>query len=51
MDIKFNLDDIPLNKTLELHNMIMVIRSIFHEGNEYYLQVFLDKCLYKLWIT
>ena len=25
--------------TLELHNMIIVLRSIFHEGNKYYPQV------------
>ena len=49
MKIKFILDDdFPLKKTLELHNMIIVVRSVFDEGNKYYLQVFLDDCLCKL---
>ena len=49
MKIKFNFDDdFPLNKTLEIRNMVIVVRSIFHEGNKYYSQVFLDECLYKL---
>ena len=31
MKIKFNSDDdLPLNKTLELYNMIIVLRSVFH---------------------
>ena len=34
MKIKFNLDDeLPLNKTIELPNMIIVLRSAFHENN------------------
>ena len=49
MKIKFNLDnDLPLNQTLELRNMIIIIISVFHEGNKYYPEVFLDECLYKL---
>ena len=42
MKTKFNSDDddLPSNKTLELRNVIKVIRSVFHEGNKYYLQVF-----------
>ena len=46
--IKFNSDDsLPLMKTLELHNII-VNRFVFHEGSKYYLQDYLDKCLFKL---
>ena len=46
--IKFNTDgDLPLKKTLGLHNMVIVVRSIFHECNKYYLQVFLYEFLYK----
>ena len=42
MKIKFNSDDeLPLNKTI-------AVRSVFHENNKYYPQVFLDECLYKL---
>ena len=49
MKIKFNFDDdLPLNKTLEIRSMVIIVRSIFHEGNKYYSQVFLDECLYKL---
>ena len=32
MKIKFNSDDnLPLNKTLKIYNMIIVIRSVFKE--------------------
>ena len=41
MKIEFNSDDdLPLNNTAELLTMIIVVRSVFHEGNKYYLQVF-----------
>ena len=40
MKIKFNSDDgLPLNKMLEHRNTVIVIRSVFHEGNKYYLEV------------
>ena len=46
--IKFNLDDdLPLKKKLELDNMIIVVRFVFHEDSIYYPHVFLDKNLYK----
>ena len=49
MKIKLSSDDnLPLNKTLKLHNITIVIRSAFQEDNKYYPQVFLDECLYKL---
>ena len=49
MKIKFYLDDeLPLNKTMEIHSMVIVVRDAFHENNKYYPQVFLDECLYKL---
>ena len=49
MKIKFSYnDDLPLKKTLELYNMIIAIRSVFHEGKKYYPHVFLDECFYKL---
>ena len=28
-------DDLPLTKTLNPHKMIIVVRSVFHEGNKY----------------
>ena len=44
--MKFNsCDDLPLSKTLEIRSMIIVV---FYEEGKCYLQVFLDKCLYKL---
>ena len=49
MKIKFNLDDdLPLRKTLELYNMVIVVRSVFQKDNKCYPQVFLEECLYKL---
>ena len=46
--IKFNSDDeLPLNKTIEIPSMIIVVRAVFYENNRY-PQVFLDKCLYKI---
>ena len=48
---KFNLDDeLPLTKKKELPSIILVFGSVFHENNKYYLQVFLNGYLYKLWI-
>ena len=32
--------DLPLNETLELRNMIIVVRAAFHERNKYYPQFF-----------
>ena len=47
--IKFNSDDnLPLNKTLKLHNITIINRSVFKEDGKYYLQAFLDECFYKL---
>ena len=49
--IKFNSDnELPLNKTIEISRMTVVVRAIFHENNKYYPQVFLGKCLYELQI-
>ena len=49
MKIKFDSDDdLPLNKTIEIPGMIIVVRAVFHENNKFYLQVFLDECLYEL---
>ena len=48
MKIKFNSDDnLPLNKISKIHNMTMVIRSVFQDV-KYYCQSFLDKCFYEL---
>ena len=50
MESKFNSDDnLPLNKILKLHNMTTVITSGFQEDGKY-PQVFLDECLYEVYI-
>ena len=41
-------DDLSLKRMLEFHNMLMVVRSVFHEDNKYYWQIFLYECLHKL---
>ena len=39
MRIKFNSDDeLPLNKTIEIRNMIIVVRAVFYENNKFYQQ-------------
>ena len=49
MKIKFSSDDsLPLNKTLNLHNMKIVIRSVFEEDGKFYLQAYVDECMYEL---
>ena len=49
MKIKFNSDDeLSVNKTIEIHSMIITVRVVFHENNKYYPQFFLDEYLYKL---
>ena len=49
MKIKFNSDDdLPLNKKLKLHNITVILRSVFEEDGKYYLQVSLDECLYEV---
>ena len=48
MKIKCNSDDdLPLKRRLELHSMIIVVRSPFHDDNNYYPQVFSDECFHK----
>ena len=49
MKIKFTSgDDLPLNKSLKLHAMNIIIRSVLEEGGKFYPQVFLDGDLYEL---
>ena len=47
--IKLNSDDtFSLNKTLKLHNMTIIITSVFEEDGKYYPQIYLEECLYDL---
>ena len=49
MKIKFNSDDnLPLNKTLKLCILTIIVRSVSEEDGKYYPQVFLDECLYEV---
>ena len=41
MKIKFNSDnELPLNKTIEIPSMTIVVRAVFHENDKYYPQLF-----------
>ena len=49
MKIKFNSDDkLPLNKTIEIPSMIIVVRAIVLENNKHFQQVYLHESLYRL---
>ena len=49
MKIKFNTDDnLPLNNQLKLHLLTIIVRCIFEEDGKFYLQLYLDDCLYEL---
>ena len=49
MKSKLNSDDsLPLNKILKLHNLTIVIRSVFQEDKKYYPQVLSHECLHEL---
>ena len=46
--IKFNCnDDISLNKELYFPTITVIIKNIFEKDVKYYLQIFLDECLYE----
>ena len=48
MKTKINSDDeLPLNKTIEIPSVIIVVRAVFHQNNKYYPQFFLDEFLFK----
>ena len=50
MRIKFNSDDdSPLNKALKLHDLAVIVRSVFEEDGKYYPKVFLDESLYEVY--
>ena len=49
MKIKFNSnDELPLNKTIDIPIMKIIVRAIFLRNNKFYQQVFLDNCLYEI---
>ena len=49
MEIKTNSDDkLPLNETIGIFSMMIVVTTVFYENNKYYPPVSLDEFLYKL---
>ena len=49
MKIIFDSDDnLPLNKTIEIPIVTIVVRAVFNENIKYYPQLVLDECLYKI---
>ena len=49
MKIKFNTNDnIPLNKIIYFRTITIIIRSVTQKDGKYYLQTFLDECLYQV---
>ena len=47
--IKFDSDDdLPLNKQLKFPTMTIAVRSVLEEDGKFYLQAYLNKCLYEL---
>ena len=46
MNIKIDSDDnLPLNKVIKFHAVIIIIRSVFEKDGKYYPQIFLDDAL------
>ena len=44
LKLKFNLDgNLYIKGTLKFYKVTIVVRSVFHEGNKYYSQFFLEK--------
>ena len=41
-------DDLPINKMLKFRILTIIMRTIFEEDGKYYLQIFLDDCLYEV---
>ena len=49
MKIKLNTDDnLLLNKPLKLHLLTIIVSCIFEEDGKFYLQLYLDHCLFEV---
>ena len=49
MKITFDTDyNLPLNKQLKLRMLTIIVTSVFEENGKFYLQLYLDDCLYEL---
>ena len=45
MKIKFDFDDLPVNKVMKFYDLTVIIGSIFERHGKYYPQIFLDNSL------
>ena len=41
-------DDLPLDVTIKIHSLAIVIRSVLKNDNGFYPQIFLDRCVYEV---
>ena len=49
MKIKFkNNDNLPKDNSINMHQVAIIIRSLFAQNGKFYPQLFLDDGLYKL---
>ena len=49
MKIRFESDDVlPLDKILNIIDMIIVVRSVLREDNNNYPQIYLHECAYEI---
>ena len=49
MKIKFENDDnLPTDNIVNMHQVTIIIRSVFAQNGKFYPQLFLDDALYKL---
>ena len=47
--IKFECDDnLPLDKLLKLHRLVLIIRHVIEINEKYYPQIFLENCFYEV---
>ena len=43
------VDDLPLNKPLNMHMLTIIVRTFLEDEGKLYPQVYLDECLYELY--
>ena len=46
-EVKMNsIDDLPLEKAITMHNVIMFIKSVFHQNHDHYYYIVLLEKVY-----
>ena len=46
--LRFSSDvDLPWDTLIEFHVLTIVINCVIEKGNKYYLEIYLDECLYE----